>query len=72
MMIGRVKWFNKDKGYGFIETETYQHVFVHYTCIENGCGIQGLQENEQVMIDEIRRSVQGLQATQVRRVKMRA
>lgn len=45
MSVGRVKWFNSDKGYGFIETvECTQDVFVHFSEIEMD-GYKKLEEN---------------------------
>ena len=34
-MHGTVKWFDKKKGYGFIESETQMDIFVHYTSFDN-------------------------------------
>lgn len=67
MTLGRVKWFNPDRGYGFIETETHGNVFVHRTCLENGCGAYDLKENETVFI-EVNRSFNGPQAVRLRRI----
>ena len=36
MAVGKVKWFNQRKGYGFIEQESGQDLFVHYSAVENG------------------------------------
>lgn len=45
MSVGRVKWFNSEKGYGFLETaECQQDVFVHFSDIEME-GYKSLQEN---------------------------
>ncbi|WP_139491484.1 cold shock domain-containing protein [Brevibacillus dissolubilis] len=46
-MQGKVKWFNKDKGYGFIEREDGPDVFVHYTGI-SGNGYRNLEQGELV------------------------
>jgi len=46
-MKGTVKWFNAEKGYGFIQTDEGQDVFVHYTAIE-GEGFKSLDEGQPV------------------------
>ncbi|MGC5327387.1 cold-shock protein [Brevibacillus sp. SYSU BS000544] len=50
MMQGKVKWFNKEKGYGFIEKNGGGDVFVHYTGI-SGNGYRNLEEGEAVTFD---------------------
>lgn len=50
MMQGKVKWFNKEKGYGFIEKNGGGDVFVHYTGI-SGTGYRNLEEGELVSFD---------------------
>ncbi len=47
MILGKVKWFNDDKGYGFIEIEQGKEVFVHYSSIEKS-GFRSLREGQQV------------------------
>ena len=47
MAEGTVKWFNEKKGYGFIEQEDGEDVFVHYSAI-NGTGFKCLYEGERV------------------------
>lgn len=49
---GRVKWFNDAKGYGFIEQENGQDVFVHYSAIQ-GEGYKSLREGQEVVFDVI-------------------
>lgn len=44
---GVVKWFNDDKGYGFIQREGEKDVFVHFSAI-NGTGRRSLTEGQQV------------------------
>ena len=46
-VVGTVKWFNGDKGYGFIAREGGPDVFVHYSSIE-GDGFRNLQEGQKV------------------------
>jgi len=49
-MQGKVKWFNAEKGYGFIESENGGDVFVHYTAIQ-GQGFRSLEEGQRVQFD---------------------
>lgn len=51
MPVGKVKWFNPRKGYGFIEAQEGQKdIFVHYSDIE-GSGFKTLNEDQQVSFD---------------------
>ncbi len=50
MSTGKVKWFNKQKGYGFIEQADGKDLFVHYTGIK-GDGFKNLQEGESVQFE---------------------
>ncbi len=63
MARGRVKWFNDHKGYGFIEHETGEDVFVHFTVIEME-GYKTLEEGSEVEFECIT-GEKGLQATRV-------
>ena len=49
-MIGKVKWFNADKGFGFIETEEGKDVFVHFSSILSD-GFKTLDEGQSVEFD---------------------
>ncbi len=63
-MLGKVKWFNSSKGYGFIESEEVgKDIFVHYSVIE-GDGYKSLTEGESVEFD-ITEGPKGPQATKV-------
>lgn len=67
MAQGTVKWFNAEKGYGFIAPEDGSaDVFVHYTEIQ-GSGYRSLTENQRVEF-EVGQSAKGTQATGVRAV----
>ena len=63
---GKVKWFNNSKGYGFIERESGEDVFVHYTAV-TGDGYRTLEEGQTVEF-EVVEGDKGLQATNVTRV----
>lgn len=62
-MVGKVKWFNAEKGYGFIEQGEGGDVFVHYSAIE-AKGYRFLEPGELVQYDIIR-SKDRLEATHV-------
>jgi len=47
---GTVKWFNAEKGYGFISIEGGEDVFVHFSAIE-GEGFKSLEEGQSVQFD---------------------
>ncbi|MCS7193187.1 MAG: cold-shock protein [Armatimonadetes bacterium] len=64
MPIGRVKWFNDRKGYGFIAQEGGEDVFVHYSEIR-GRGYRSLKEGQIVQFD-IERTPKGLRAANVK------
>jgi cold shock protein len=66
MAEGRVKWFNDQKGFGFIEVPDGRDVFVHHSGIE-GAGFKSLTEGEQVVF-EIEQGSKGPQAVRVRKV----
>jgi CspA family cold shock protein len=63
---GTVKWFNPDKGYGFITQDDGPDVFVHFSAIQ-GEGYRNLEENQKVEFD-VTQGEKGPQATNVRLV----
>lgn len=65
-VTGTVKWFNNDKGYGFISREGAKDVFVHHSSIE-GEGFHSLTEGQQVEF-EVEEGPKGPQAARVRSV----
>ena len=62
-IIGTVKWFNGSKGYGFIEREDGDDVFVHYSSIQ-GSGFRNLEEGQRVEFS-VENGPKGLQAAEV-------
>ena len=66
MATGTVKWFNPDKGYGFITREDGDDVFVHFSAIQ-GEGYRNLDENQKVEFD-VTQGPKGPQAANVRPV----
>jgi cold shock protein len=62
-VIGKVKWFNGTKGYGFLEREGGPDVFVHFSAIQ-GEGFKNLQEGQKVEFT-IEQGPKGLQASNV-------
>lgn len=63
MNTGTVKWFNADKGFGFIEVEGGEDVFVHFSAI-TGEGFKTLEEGQRVSFD-ITQGNRGAQAANV-------
>ena len=62
-MTGRVKWFNNDKGYGFIGFKENEDIFVHYSAIQSE-GFKTLDEGQAVTFD-VTQSDRGPQASNV-------
>ncbi|GAA0211424.1 MULTISPECIES: cold-shock protein [Kangiella] len=65
-VTGTVKWFNESKGFGFIEQEAGEDVFVHFRAIQ-GDGFKTLAEGQQVEF-EIEQGPKGAQAANVTKV----
>ena len=62
-MTGKVKWFNAEKGYGFITSDEGKDIFVHYSAIQAD-GFRSLEEGQKVSF-EIVASDRGQQAANV-------
>jgi len=67
MSVGRVKWFNDATGYGFIEQDENDDVFVHFSAIQ-GDGFRSLTEGQEVEF-EVEDGPKGLQAANVVKVE---
>jgi len=65
-MQGKVKWFNSEKGYGFIEREDGSDVFVHFSAIQ-GEGFKTLEEGQSVEF-EVVEGQRGPQAANVKKL----
>jgi len=65
MEKGKVKWFNGEKGFGFIEREGGEDVFVHFSAIQ-GEGFKTLDEGQEVTFD-LEQGQRGAQAANVRK-----
>ena len=67
-MTGKVKWFNAEKGYGFIEREDGGDVFVHFSAIQSE-GFKTLEEGQAVEFDVVQGN-RGEQAANVVRLEI--
>ncbi len=65
MAVGKVKWFNEKKGFGFISQENGPDVFVHYSAI-TGDGFKTLSEGDSVTF-EVTNGPKGQQAVNVKK-----
>ncbi|MBQ9013345.1 MAG: cold shock domain-containing protein [Bacilli bacterium] len=64
--VGKIKWFNNEKGYGFIEGVNNEDIFVHYSAIKQD-GYKSLSEG-QIVEYELLETKKGLQAINVKEV----
>ncbi|EMR05593.1 cold-shock protein [Bhargavaea cecembensis] len=65
MEQGTVKWFNAEKGFGFIEREGGDDVFVHFSAIQSD-GFKSLDEGQRVTFD-VEQGARGAQAANVQK-----
>ncbi|MDB5056112.1 MAG: cold shock cspc [Bacilli bacterium] len=66
LMQGKVKWFNAEKGYGFIESADGKDVFVHFSAIQSE-GFKSLDEGQSVEFDIVE-GARGPQAANVTKI----
>jgi len=66
MITGKVKWFNDSKGFGFLEQEQGEDIFVHFSAI-TGNGFKSLVEGDEVQFDVVK-GPKGLQAANVAKI----
>lgn len=66
MITGKVKWFNDSKGFGFLEQEQGEDIFVHFSAI-TGNGFKSLAEGDEVQFDTVK-GPKGLQAANVAKI----
>ncbi|MBC1457414.1 cold-shock protein [Listeria newyorkensis] len=64
MQNGKVKWFSNEKGYGFLEIENGEDIFIHFTAIQ-GDGYKTLDEGQSVTFEVVEGN-RGPQATNVK------
>jgi len=65
METGKVKWFNSQKGYGFITQQSGKEIFVHFKDIQGGANV--LRDNDEVEF-EVEEGKKGLQAVKVKKL----
>lgn len=65
MLEGKVKWFNAEKGFGFIEVDGQDDVFVHFSAIQSD-GFKSLDEGQKVTFD-VEQGARGAQASNVQK-----
>ncbi len=67
MKVGTVKWFNTEKGYGFISLDGEDDVFVHYSAIKEQGPRKNLEQGQEVKFDIVD-GAKGVQASNVQKI----